>query len=64
MLCCSFIDQQNVSKLFLEEGQEAKDVMFSLAGQKCLVFCYRQGHPATGAIFACVCIQCNLYHLF
>lgn len=64
MLCWVFIDQQNVSKLFLKQGQEAKDVMFSLAGQKNSVFSYRQGHPATGAIFARVCMQRNLYHLF
>lgn len=50
MLCCSFRDQQNGSKLFLKLGQEVKDVMFSLAGQKSVVFCYTQGRPATGAI--------------
>lgn len=52
MLCCSFRDQQNGSKLFLKLGQEVKDVMFSLAGQKSVVFCYRQGRPVTGAISA------------
>lgn len=57
MLCYSFIDQQNVSKLILKGGQEAKDVMFSLAGQQSLVFCYRQGQPAPGAISVPVCMQ-------
>lgn len=57
MLCYSFIDQQNVSKLILKAGQEAKDVMFSLAGQGSLVFCYRQGQPAPGAISVPLCMQ-------
>lgn len=60
MLCYSFIDQQNVSKLNLKGGQEAKDVMFSLASQESLVFCYRQGQE----LFLCLCVCSEIYVTF
>lgn len=79
MLRSSFIDQQNALRFSLKRGQEAEDVVFALAGQKSLVFCYRQGHPAAGAIYcmhACVyamqfirpllkqrVLLCGLFHM-
>lgn len=64
MLCYSFIDQQNVSKLIFQGGQEAKDVLFSLAGQQSLVFHYRQGQAAPGAIPVPMCVCSEIYVTF
>lgn len=52
MLCCSFIDQQNISKLFLKSGQKAKDVVFTGQSKEAGIL-LQMGHAAMGTIFVC-----------
>lgn len=52
MLCCSFIDQQNISKLFLKSGQKAKDVVFTGQSKEAGIL-LQMGRAAMGTIFVC-----------